>query len=326
MRFEEWLSRLRSAGTRRVYRGHLERFSAWSKTTPEGMLEWTLEETERTLEEYKYYMLGKGYSGTTIYSNFTGIRRWFRDHRIRVFVDLRDLDTGRTYLDYIPTRKDVQTLLDDAKLPQMVMISLIAFAGLRPVDVANLRYENFKVSYERGEPVLTIVIKQRKTSDWFFTFLGPQGKRYLQAYIEQHGISEGPILGTSAGAVCKSIERIIIRTKGKRPTGESFRVFRVYGLRKYFRRTISQLGESVAEFLMGHRAGIESLVATYSGLRDMDPTAIESLKQQYIEILNELETEITDVSLKRELEEKQDKIRAFEERLEQLERKIDSLD
>jgi integrase len=334
MRFETWVSRLRAANTRRQYRANVLRFSRHFGVEPEETLNWSVEEIEQRLDDFKYHLLSGGMSGRSVISVFTGIRRWFKDHKKRVEVDLRDMDTGRTYLDYIPSRQDVQHLLDDAKLHHMVAVALMAFSGLRPVDVVSLRYENIKASYELGDEVITIVLKQKKTRDWYFTFLGPQGTRYLREHLgrREELSDESYVLqekGITASGLCKAISRLILRSKGRHPTGEGFRVFRPYGLRKYFRRTISKLGESVAEFLMGHREGLESMVATYSGLRDMDPHAIQELKKQYIELLPEIETEITDVTLKAQLEKKEkekvelvDRLSGFAEELDEIKESI----
>lgn len=306
------------------------RFAHHFGVEPEETLSWSLEEAEERLDQFKYHLLSEGLSGGSVITVFTGIKRWFKDNKIRVEVDLRDMDTGRTYLDYIPSREDVQHLLDDAKLHHMVAVALMAFSGLRPVDVVNLRYENIKASYERGDDVLTIVIKQRKTRDWYFTFLGPQGLRYLRELLNRRDTvyDDMPILGEKSitpGGLCKALSRLIHRVKGRHPTGESFRRFRPYGLRKYFRRSISSLGESVAEFLMGHREGVESLVATYSGLRDMDEAAIQQLKKQYIELLPVLETEITDVTLRAQLEKKEQEKKRLAEDFRGIREELDDI-
>ena len=294
-------------------------------------MEWSNEQIEHRLDEFKYHLLQEGLSGRSVVSVFTGLRRWFKDHRKHVLVDLRDMDLGKSYLDYIPSRKDVQCLFDDAKLHHKVAIALMAFSGLRPVDVVNLKYENIKASYEAGEAVLTVVLRQKKTRDWYFTFLGPQGLRYLREHLErrEHLDDDSYIFHDrkiTAGALCRALSRLIVRTKGRHPTGESFRRFRPYTLRKYFRRTISRLGENVAEFLMGHRSGVESLVATYSGLRDMDHHAIKELKRQYVELLPELETEVTDLVLKAELQQKEKQLQKFEDKMDEMRRRQEEIE
>lgn len=332
---QRWIERLRAPSTRKMYAHYLKRFLAFHQVTAEESLTWKVDEAEERLEDWKYSLVDKGLAGRTVQNAFGAVRRWFVDHKIRVAISCKDVDTGREYLDYIPAREDVQKLLDDAKLHHMVGIALIAFAGLRPVDAVNLKYENIKNSYEAGDEVLTIVIKQQKTRDWYFTFLGPQGTRYVRQLLTRRKRWEPiadntPVIAwekesLSALGLRRAIDRIITRTVGKHPTGESFRVFRPYSLRKYFRRTATRLGVEIAEFLMGHRGGQESLVATYSGLRDMDPQAIAQLKKEYIKLLPELETEITDITLKAQLEEKEKKQQVLQDDLGQMKESIAEL-
>ena len=332
---QKWIERLRAPSTRKMYAHYLKRFLAFHNVTAEETLEWSVDYAEDRLEDWKYHLVDRGLAGKTIQNAFGAVRRWFKDHRIRVDISCKDVDTGRVYLDYIPHREDVRRLLDDAKLHHMVGIALIAFSGLRPVDAVNLKYENIKASYEAGDEVLTIVIKQKKTRDWYFTFLGPQGTRYVRQLLTRRKrwekiADDTPVIAWDKEAISslglrRAIERIIRRTVGKNPTGESFRTFRPYGLRKYFRRTITKLGEAEAEFLMGHRSGLESLVATYSGLRDMDPQAIGELKKKYVALLAELETEVTDVTLKAQLEEKEKRQRVLVSDLTEMKEDLDDL-
>lgn len=302
-----------SKETRRRYEFAFYQFLKFHNIKAEDTLDWSVIEAEDHLIDWKTHLVESGKAGSSIKVAFTVIKQWYRFNRIRVDVQCKNVSTTRTYLDYLPTRDDVQRLLDTAKLHHRVVIALIAFAGLRPVDVASLQYKHIKASFEAGDEVLTIIKKQSKTKQWYPTFLGFQGTRYLRSYLEERK-SKGEVIEDSTHiiisrkdnkavpvtvhGVTAAVRRAIQRTVGEHPTGEPFRLFRPYGLRKYFRRTVGKLGESTAEYLMGHKKGYESLSATYSGLRDLDPKAINDLKQQYIGILPELETEITDTTLR----------------------------
>jgi len=282
----------------------------------EETLTWTVEEAEDKMLEFQAHMTEEGLAGATIQTNFTGVKQWFQFNRIRVIVRCKGAPAKRTYFDYIPSREDVQALLDAAKLHHKVAIALIAFSGLRPIDVVTLKFENIKASYKAGDSVLTIIKLHQKTGEWYPTFIGSQGTRYIRSFIEARRARGETISDKSHIIVWEkgplrseglriSIKRIIDRTVGRYPTGEPFRRFRAYGLRKYFRKSVDGLGEDIAELLMGHRKGLLSLSSTYSGIRDMDPQAIEQLKKKYISILPELETEITDTTLRAQLEMKE---------------------
>lgn len=342
---ERWLNTYGPSSTRERYSTAITKFCAFCKATPEETLTWTLDKIEDRMIDWVTVQREADYAGSTITTEFAGVKRWFLFNRKRIVVECRNIPTTRKSLDYIPSRDDVQTLLDAAILKHRVAIALFAFAGLRPVDQSELVYENIKASLEAGDEVLTIVKQHRKTRQWYVTFLGPQGTGYLKRLLElrrKHGekiTDKTPILRSvrsknsiQADSISKAIERTIKITLGKHPTREGFRRFRPYGLRKYFRRTVDKLGEAVAEYLMGHRQGLEGMPATYGGLRDLDPMAIAMLKRDYISILHELETEIRDPALREELIEKEIEQRKLIKRLdvlienyEDLKKEVDTL-
>lgn len=329
MNLEMWARRLRTRSTRRVYTKAVRNFAQFCGVELEETLNWSMDHAEDRIVDFKEHMLSEGFSGATVKARFAAVVRWFRDHKIRVLVVCRDVPSTKTFLDYLPSREDVQTVLDGLKPYYKVGAALIAFSGLRPVDATSLRFENVKASLGRDDDVLTINKKHQKTQVWYASFLGPQGLRYLKTLLENRRRMGEEITDESylvsadgrrltPGALGQAINLSLKRHVGKHPTGEKFRRFRTYGLRKYFRRTISKLGDATCEYFMGHSQGLLSLEATYNGLRDLDPVAIEALKKKYISLLPELETEITDVTLKAQIEEKERRIRSYDERMDEI--------
>ena len=320
---ERWLGSYEALGTRERYSRALSKFCAYYKVTPEGTLDWDLERIEDNMIDWKVFQRNEGFAGSTIIVEFAAVKRWFIFNRKRISVECKNISTTRKMLDYIPTRSNIQEMLDSAKLSHRVAIAIFAFAGYRPIDISELKYKHVKASLEAGDEVLTIIKQHRKTRQWYVTFLGPQGTRYLRSYLKIRRMNaeiitdETPImignkgLAMSADAIGSSIYRIILRTIGRYPTGESFRRFRPYSLRKYFRRAMNQLGDAIAEYLMGHREGLQGMPATYGGLADLDPIAVDRLKKDYTKMLGELETEVSDTTLRAQLEEKEKKQEAM---------------
>ena len=314
---DRWLGTIRRESTRTLYRDALITFSTHVHQSPQEILKHNEEELENLLQEWKVAMLDRGLAGATVKVRVVAVVQFLKFHRKRMRSMVRDIKTTRTYLDYIPTRADVQALLDAAKLHHKIIVALMAFSGLRPVDVSQLQYMHLKRDLERGEDVVTITKKHQKTDEWYFTFLAPQGVRYIRTWLdarrekgetitpESYIVTRWDAQPMKRTSVRLAVHRLIRLTVGPNPSGEPFRAFRPYGLRKYFRRGINKIGGAEAEFLMGHSRGLLSLEATYSGLRDMDPQAIAALKKKYIEVLPELETEITDVTLRAQLEKKE---------------------
>lgn len=329
---DRWLRSIRREGTKRIYQDALNTFSKHVHQNPADLLQHSEEELEDMLQDWKVAMLDKGLAGSTVKVRVVAVVQFLKFHRKQIRSMVRDVKTTRTYLDYIPTRADIQALLDAAKLHHKIIVALMAFSGLRPVDVSQLQYMHVKRDLERGEEVLTITKRHQKTDEWYFTFLAPQGTRYLRTWLDARREKGEKITSESyivtrwdeqplaISSVRHAVHRLIRLTVGPNPSGEPFRAFRPYGLRKYFRRAIDKIGGAEAEFLMGHQSGLVSLEATYSGLRDMDPQAIATLKKKYISVLPELETEVTDITLKAQLEEKEKRLKTFEERIDEVQR------
>jgi len=322
---DAWARRLRTESTRENYVHSLTLFLDYYHATPKESVTWTPEEAEDRIRAWQDYLMQEDYAGSTIHTYSNGVRRWFIDHRVRILSTARDIPKTKTYLDYIPNSENAQVVLDALKIHYKVGLALVAFSGLRPSDATGLRYENIKASYENGDKILTIVKRHRKSREWYVSFVGTQGARYIKTLLDQRRargeqITESSYIVTATGqhlsarALCFAIILAIENTVGRHPTGEPFRRFRTYGFRKRFRRTIDQLGESYAEYMMGHAKGLKSLSITYNGLRDLDPLAIEALKREYMKVLPELETEITDITLRAQLaaKEKQEKRRSEE--------------
>ena len=313
MQVNVWLNRLRTESTREAYGRWLNIFTEFAGVSSEETLEWDAVKAEDMMLAFKDHLLNEGLSGNSVKQAWSAVKRWFDDNRIKVAVKCKDLDTSKTYLDYIPTKDDIRQVLYECPLKYKIAVSLIAFSGMRPIDVQNLQYENIKASYERNDPILTLVLKQRKTNEWYFTFLGPQGTKYIRDLLTQRAkdgetITDKTYIVSDDGSQILEptfkwfLKEAIKRSTSRNPTGESFRHFRSYGFRKYFRRVARKLGEDTAEFLMGHIKGIKSLSAVYVGLKDLDPRVMEEIKKDYAKLLPELETELSEESVSSELD------------------------
>ncbi len=330
MSFKRWTKTIHNPKTKRLYVDWVERFCKYHEIDPDATLLWKQVEAEDRMVDFQVYLreghhmvmsrkLGRDYeplSGNTIKQAWNAVRRWFVDHRIPITINPRDIPTGRVYFDYIPNKEVLKMILGQAKLKYKVAFSLISYAGMRPSDVCNLRYENISRSLSQKDDILSIKLRQRKTGDWYVTFLSPEGTKYLKQLLDlRHAKGERfkakSYVVSTTGMPLKVntmrcyFNRLINNITGKNPTGESFKRFRVYGLRKYFRKNVGRaLDESESEYLMGHKAGLDKMSGRYSGLADMDEDAIALLKDKYRNTLRYLEVDRQESmidALKREL-------------------------
>ncbi len=318
MNLIEWQNQMDREETRRAYTRWLEMFCAFNNCSPEDTLSWPMADIEDRMERFKTALLRSHKAGSSVKQGWSAIKRWYYDNHINVMRKCRGVRTTKTFYDHIATKEQLKLLLNKADLHCKVAFSLIAFSGMRPVDVEGLRFKAIKRSLSQNSDVLTIFVKQHKTDESYVTFLGPQGLAYLRAFLERRR-SEGEEIGDnsfvvpmSRKAMRESFLRIAKRTIGENPTGEYFRKFRLYSLRKYFKLN-NKMGEAESEFLMGHIEGLRGLSARYSGLADMNPMAIEELKQKYIKTLPNLETEISEVTVKSQVDVLSAKVALLEE-------------
>ena len=308
MNMKSFLKKLNSEATKESYGRYIRQFIKFHKTSQIKTTQWNVEQAENALEVFRQHLLSEGKSGQTIQVAWAAIKMWFTTNRIPITIKLKYNDKSKTFLDYIPTKDAFRKVLDLCRLDYKVGVCLMGFSGMRPSDVRELKYKNIKASYERGDDVLTITLKDRKKSNWFFTFLGPQGTRYIRELIEQRK-QNGEQINDESYVVTRNEKKlirsswnqymryVITNSVGKTPTNEPFRQFRSYGFRKYFRRWARRLGTDIAEFLMGHKAGMQALSSVYIGILDLDPQIMDEIKQEYIQHLPELETEIMELTV-----------------------------
>lgn len=185
MRVETWLDRLSTESTRDVYELYLTQFFDYNKTEPQKTLEWGEDTVNDKLLDFKAHLEKRGLAGSTIRIAWAAVKKWFEDNRITITVKCKGIDRSKTFLDYIPDKRDVERVLDYCSPTYKLGVSLIAFSGMRPIDACNLKYENIKASYEKDEIPLTIYLKQQKTGEWYATFLGAQGLKHLKTLLDE---------------------------------------------------------------------------------------------------------------------------------------------
>ena len=262
-------------------------------------------EAKKIVYDYKEYLASK-LAPKTLSTYLSVLNSWLDFHEVGIRVRRRNNSRVTPIsLDYIPSLDELEYILSKASHEYRAIFSLIAFSGLRPSDVVSLRYRNImtdidydpekKLYYAKRVPAV-IELRQEKTGQWHVTFMGPKAVRALLDWLNilSREILRRRLRLDDKLFIDKTTKKIddywlyLLKRLGI-PRIRGFRHFRVYSLRKYFRRAVSRLGEDTAEYLLGHLKGINSLSAIYSGLRDLDPQAIEQLRQSFATIVEDLE-------------------------------------
>ncbi|RLE59123.1 MAG: hypothetical protein DRJ32_05195 [Thermoprotei archaeon] len=333
--------------TPKTYRYLLEIFFKMAGTTPDDFAEMVKQDPEKAknlcydvlhrmqVEKVrdKQKLRGGGYSPKTITNAMVALNQFLSFLNAGFRVKVRGIKPIPVNLDYIPSIEEIEILISKARFEVKPIIALIAFSGMRIGDILKLRYKNIagdieyipeEKKYRAKRLPAKIIVFQEKSGRPYVTFMGSKCCGILTTYLNDLVVRRGrplededKLFKLTYQAFIMAFMRLVKRCSIQVP---SIKRLRPYSLRKYFRLHVSKLGEETAEYLMGHVRGINSLTATYTGLRDLDRRAVEELRKRFAEILPELEG--TAFMFKEEVEKLH---RQQQEELERLRREVEYL-
>jgi hypothetical protein len=215
----------------------------------------------------------------------------------------------------VPTKEELSRILRMGTLRSRVSISLMAFSGLRPEvlgnyegtdgltlgDIEDLDPES--LAFAKVPVKINVRNGLSKTRLRYFTFLGPEGCKYLKDYLDARKAS-GEVLTEKSALLGPDPSNMqtyhgFLRTQ---LIGREIRnairgtdmYMRPYVLRAYF-ATALDIAESKGlishpwrQYLMGHKGDIE---AVYSTNKRLLPETIEEMRAAYVRASKYFETE-----------------------------------
>jgi len=309
--------------TRKMYLVGIKKFLKYINMEPKDFLKLAKKDPD-TAKRLAYGFLShlqkQGLAPKSIALYVTAVNSWLEFNGLEhLKIKRRKNNSVPQTLDYIPSLEEIEYIISRVEQPYKTILSLIAYSGIRPSDVVSLQLKNVSqdIGYDKEKQLYyikrvpaVIILKQKKTGQWYCTFMGPKTAMRLVDWLNYFSreVLKQPLRDndrlfdiSSARYLIGYWNNVLKRLNIKKMRG--VKRFRLYSLRKYFRRAVMTLGEDVAEYLMGHSKGINSLSATYSGLRDLDDEAIETLRQQFAQIINRIEGgEFVDPTIRDELD------------------------
>jgi len=307
---------MKSERTADTYWDALLLFLRWENATPEETLEWTPEKAAAEMVSYAQTLRKRGRADKYIATNWYALKNWFANNGVRKIKVDEKVPVGQQvkFLDKIPTKEELKRILDCSSMQTKAMDSTLAFGGMRPRDASELTYSSIKEDYEAGATPMAIYHRVGKAGGlWHVAFLTSQGVGYLRSWIEYRK-ARGERFNDSTplfiNLKSKKRERIgergfeqavteAMRRAGWKKKDKRFK-YRPYGLRKYFRANLSSIDPDFREYLVAHRSGVNSLVATYDGLRDLHKPTIEKLREQFKRAEPSLNTDIVQSNMFKE--------------------------
>jgi len=229
-------------------------------------------------------------------SNYVkAIRSWldFNEIRLERKFKVRDAEATPTIEDErVPNKEELRQILGRASLRGRVVVSFMAFAGLRPetlgnhdgsdglrlADLPEIQVVEKTVAFTKL-PIMVVVRRGlSKAGHRYFSFLASEGCDYLKAYLEAR-LASGERLGPQSPVIrpapgfentgwrAKVADRPFIVTKNvtadvRRAMRPGFD-WRPYVLRSYFDSMLllaesnGRMNRDFRASLMGHRGGIE---------------------------------------------------------------------
>src|SRR3989449_1300029 len=292
----------------------LGRFLTANDATPQAIVSLTTKTREDVLADHISGLLEAGKAGSYVEVTKKAVASWLDWNGLRLTRKIRIPSVARRPSlreAHIPSQDELRRVLNVADARARTATALIAFGGLRPEVLGTylgddgLRLRDFvEASVSRDQlkvqPVPTkIEIPERlsKTGRPYFTFLGPEGCEYLNAYLRERAEIGETITGASPLITPRKVDKPFMRTIN---VGDLLRKpMRAAGLREppYIWRSYFASRAMLAEsrgfsrdyrtFTMGHQGDIQHVYALH---KKIPPDAVEAIRRGYRAALDFLET------------------------------------
>jgi len=374
---ESWLVNVgarhsKSSYTRRNYRSALRTFTNFVGETAEQIIE----ENERIRsyiaekkfnQKYVRYLNAlvakldeQGLAPNSVNNVVVAVKSFFKYNGMKRV--LEDVEIGKTKVIFHNrdiTKEEIVRILAISRPRDKAFFCVMTQSGLRPVTMAQLKYEHIREDFEAETIPMKISVPSEIAKGEFgsyFTFVGEESVKYLKAYLNKRpNIQPEDYLFTSHGtdkklsprslskifnhAIKKLEEKGVINNVKRKQMGFSDKSIvklmanvRLYNLRKFFRKYAQQAGIEYVNFWMGHKTNYKAPHISSSDDYYFSKTDEEFHRKQYEKFAMphlRLETPIpteTDVLLKdirelrKQLMEKDTYIQKQEGRLRSLEK------
>jgi hypothetical protein len=319
----------RSEGTAEERIRILYRYCQTVKQTPREIAErceTDLRKVENQMMDFIADQEKAGRAPSYIQNYVTAWKSWLRHNNVRTTrpFNIRDANATPTLEDErVPTKDELRSILSTASPRGRVIAGLMAFTGVRPEvlgnmrgtdglrikDIPDLKIEGKNVTFENIPAQVIVRPQLSKAKHRYFTFLGPEGCDYLKAYLEQRIAGgeelspDSPVIRVSPGFETMGqyhgpkAEPFIVSRNITREVREAMRpryTWRPYVLRAYFDTQLllaessGRMSHSYRAFFMGHKGDIEARYTVNKGR--LSDAMITDMRKCFANSLDYLET------------------------------------
>ena len=272
------------------------------------------------------------YSPGYIENYLKAVRSWLEFNEITLVRKIKVGNRNRTPTledERVPTKEELGQILNSARERGRCSIALMAFSGLRPQVLGDMRgndglevrdfsemiIENGEVSFSSIPTRVYVRPELSKAKHRYFSFLAEEGCEYLKGYLEKR-LAQGEVLSDRSAiiAVKPGFEAIGWRD-GSRGSGhvttktltkeirDAIRPrfqWRPYVLRAYFDTMLliaesqGKITHSYRQFFMGHKGDIEARYTTNKAR--LPESVVEDMREAYRRSQSFLQTRGKDTS------------------------------
>jgi len=303
-----------SQATAENYYRVLGRFLAANGLTAKAFLRLKTTQRENLVADHISALLNANKAASYVEVTKKAVSSWLDWNGMRMVRKIRIPGAGRRPSlreAHIPSQEELRQVLNIADARARTATALIAFSGLRPEALGTyrgddgLRLRDFveaKVTQNQliCKPVPTkIEVPERlsKTGRAYFTFLGPEGCEYLNAYLRERAEAGETINGASPLITPRKVDKPFMRTinigdllrKPMRAAGlkEPPYIWRSYFASRAMLAESRGFSRDYRTFTMGHKGDIQHV---YSLHKKIPPDAVEAIRRGYRAALGFLET------------------------------------
>lgn len=303
----------KATSTADVMLKNFEKFCDIMKTSPPEILK--VKSPKKLILSYIEKREAK-VAGSTIETELKPVRSWLSWNEMTIPGHINIKNANRTPSlanEAVPDQEGLKAILAAADLKSKVAIALIAFSGVRPgvlgdyrgtdglkvKDIPDLKINDGRVGFENAPAMIRVRQELSKTGNNYFTFLGPEGCAYVQAYLQKR-IEKGekigpasPVVANSKGKEKHHLYTINIGDMIRKPMRLAGNQNRPYVLRSYFATRLMQAEtkgflRDWRSFMMGHKGDIEHVYTMNK--RALPDDLITQMREGYSKALQFLET------------------------------------
>ncbi|MHA1632269.1 MAG: site-specific integrase [Candidatus Freyarchaeota archaeon] len=281
---------------------------------------------ENLLLDFVSTLHREGKSPNYINNYLKAVRSWLNFNEVTLIrkIKIGNRNATPTIADErVPTPDELRTILYYASARAKCSIAFMAFSGLRPETLGNMRgsdglavkdlpemrIEGEKVVFTKVPTMVVVRPNLSKAKHRYFTFLTSEGCEYLKAYLEKRLAAGEKLTGESAiiavtpgfekTAYRKSLKGFITTKNVTREIREAMRPrfkWRPYVLRAYFDTQLllaenhGKISHAYRQFFMGHKGDIEARYTTNKGRLPED--LIEDMRRSFMECEEYLTTRL----------------------------------